>query len=1369
MVVIRSVNEIILSLIDYYRLAEPDLDTKPGTVARDLFIDGPASQVALLYDELSSSSNQQSMRLVVGTDLDKLAKNFGVIRKQSTPATGVALLTFSSINAPIGINKGDTIIASNGFSYAVSSGISVTPSAANFYKSTATKFSDQLSLAGITDQYAVEITVVATTAGTAGNIGSYSLNRTNIPGVSNVTNINPFTGGTDQENDAAFRNRVLASFSGSSVGTTLGYLNVALGTTGVSDAVVIGPGNPLMTRDGTQVKISADGTRTIISEGSGGKVDVVVLGNNLVQNTDSFIYQDKSNNNDPTNTKNDVVLGQIAADTNKTINRKRIDDIANGQLPAQPVDSITQVTGSISGSNFSPKTVDSFGIISGNYELIKDTGVYGGSPFGFDKIHWISNKITNFSDSKIKGQYNGQDSTTFTGVIDIPLVQQNLSITNENSIVTSDRSIIQLLHTPATSVTRVLNLNTGERYVITNQNLDSTGIYNTTGRIKISGNTLPAPSDVLQVDYSWIVDYDPYSDYDGLVNTLNSRPVNDSIDWGLGNVIKNEKIVFSSVSGNNYFQGTVSHPISTVISANGFLEIDGVVTAVTSGSFANRLAVIFNNLAVPTSSVNSLVLKNTNTEIFNTAENNGNVSNVRVVVGIQILNQTTIILPTDSDAVAGDFVTATLNSEDLFHSTTTEGSSSGTQITIPSSLIDTTATQLTLNVTYISSISDLFSSGISSLPSSRIGNGFSLNNNNGFSNFSPVNISRREHQIVQKNLSNELYIELNLSSTEFSLDGYEIISVVRLSDGKEIWTPYNQGTVTIGSSNNYQLIFSGINAPVSADRVLAVYYARDTKRFQPFSFSNNIIKSRIDALGQDSATQKLSLPLNELTNQTGIKFNILEPNTDIILFSVADGYLISNGDGTANLSSTTVNFSSEINLTYKKVEIYGSTLLGVTEFNNDGIWDIASYDVLTNSMVITERLNKITADQISVIRLLDGQEIWNYSGTIDVVNNKIIFPSTIASPGEDVLVMFYNFQSLRRGPTRLINTIIDQVANNGIVTVNGTTLTNAQDIIFTATNTGLKLNLLEAVRKYLNLSSTVSIPNNIKLARLIKLEKVVTASATNDTVLEVLATYDTKNTTIQNNLLYADNMLSDSTLQNLEFILPATSNNTLDIESHNLPQIGDKLRVTFYYTTDGDQENLIYTKNGTLYTNKRFVFINKIFVASGFKSSQSTKFTSTSFTQPSSGAKYTAFYDYTAPKQNERIVINYNYNKLISDVTFNIEETRPINADVLAREAKQVLLNLTMNVVIDPNFINSTTTILQNLRNQLTAAMTTTTLGAIVDQPTLINIAQAVQGISRARILYFNKSGGIGQVLKVQAQEDEYFSSNLIIINTETR
>lgn len=1368
MVTIRSVNEIILSLMDFFKSAQPDLDTKPGTVARDLFIDAPASALASLYDEVSGVANTQSLRLSVGTDLDKLAKNFGVVRKRSSAASGAAILTFSSLNSPININKGDIVISSNGFSFAVVSGVSVTPAAINLYKSIASKFRDQLDFAGITDTLAIQVTVTATSPGTGGNIGTYSLNKTSITGISNVTNIVSFNGGTDQESDVAFRNRVLSTFSGSSVGTALGYLNVALSNDGVADAAVIQPGDPLMTRDGTVVTTASDGSHTIVSEGSGGKVDIVILGNNLIENTDGFIYKDKSNNNDPSNVKNNVVLGQIAGDENKTVNRKRIDNLANGVYPIQPVESILQVTGSNSGSNFVEKSVDSYGRVSGNFELLKDTGVYGGSPFGFDTFHWISNKISLFSEDQIKGQFNGQDGTTFTEITEIPQIQQTLSITNENSTVTFDRSIIKLLHTPATNVTRVFNVNTGERYIITNQNLDQTGTYNTTGRIKISGNTLPSPSDQLQVDYNWILNFDQYSDYDGLTSTNNPRAVTDSIDWGYASVIRNERIVFNRISGNNYFLGNVSQPVDSVLSAKTFLEVDGAVSLVTSGTFINRLAVIVRFLTDAPSTVDSVTFKNSNTEVYNTSQANGLFNVTSEIVDISILYVATIILPTDTSAQVGDRVTAILNSTDVFHSDATQGSSNGIQITIPSSLINTTANSIILSTTYIANVSDLFTGAITTIPASRSGNGFALSDNNGFNNANIANIARRENQIVQKDLSNQFFVELNLPSADFSLDASQIISVVRLADGYELWSTNHQGTIATGTSGNYQLILPNINVTTISDRVLVIYYATDIQRFQPFSFSNTIIKTRIDKVTDAFTTNKFAVPLNNFTIQSGLTFRITEANSDIVLFSGTDGYF-SSGGSNATFGSLTVDFSTLPDLINKKIYI-ASPLSTRARFNNDGQYDIISYNLGSNTMVVTTVLNELSSNQIAVIRLLDGKDIWNSSCTIDLVNNRLLIPLTAAvSVNDYVFVKFFNFKNLRKAPTRLIGTTVDQIVNSGILTVNGTTVTKAQDIVFTTINTGLKLSLADAVRKALSLSSSTPLPANVRIAKIIKVEKVVTASQSDDTVLEVLTTYDTVNTTIQNNLLYSDEMLGYSSLEAFDFILPNTSNNTINTVPQNLPNQGDKIRVTFYYSTDNDSENLSYTRNGTLYTNKQFALINRLFISSGFKASTSTRFTASAFNQPGLGARYKVFYDYIAPKQNERIVVRYSYNRLITDVTFSVEAARPINADVLVRAAKEILLDLTINVVIDPTMLSSTNTILQNLRNQLVSTLTVNQLAQTVDQATIINVAQAVSGISRARILYFNKTGKAGQVLKVQAQGDEFLTSNIITINTETR
>lgn len=1366
MVTIRSVNEIIANLIDFFRMAQPDLDTKPGTVARDLFIEGPSSQLSLLYDELQGVSSQQSLRLSIGTDLDKLGKNFGLVRKQSTPSTGVALLTFSSLNSTININKGAPIYTAGGLSFSVINGISIVPSNINFYRSVATKFAAQLAFVGITDQYAVEVTVVANSPGSSGNIGQYSLTKANISGISNVTNVLTFAGGTDQETDAAFRNRVLSTFSGSSVGTQLGYLNAALSVTGVQDAVVIEPGDPLMTRDGT-VTETINGVLTVVSEGSGGKVDVAIMGANDVSNTDTFIYQDKSNNNDPTNSKNNFVLGQIAADANKSISQKRVSDIKNGQLPSQPVDALLQVTGSVSGTNFIQFSTDIYGRGSGNFDLIKDTGVYGGSPFGFDTFVWKSNQIA-YQEDLIKGQTNGQDPTTFTDVLQVTGAQQQLGVTNENSTVTSDRSIIQLLHSPATNVTRVFNTNTGERYLITNQNVDATTPFNTTGRIQVSGNTLPAPSDILQVDYTWVVNYDRYSDFDGLLDTQNPRTVTDSIDWGYPSAIKDELVEFILSAGNNYFIGTSSHPVDTIISADTFLQVDSVVQLVTSGAFVNRLSVTISNTESIVNTVDSITWKNNNSELFKTSQNDGTFSSLAGVVGIEILYTTTIILPSDTVAQPGDRVTTYLNGTNIFTSSdsTEQGSSNGAQITIPSSLIDSTTDKINLRVTYIANVNDLFSAVTPSLPTSRIGNGYVLNSNNGFNNFSIVNVSRRENQVVQLNLSNQFYVELNLPSSDYILLLDNILSVIRLSDGKELWNPDNQGQVTTAVDGNYQLILSGLNTPVTADRVLIIYYAADIRRFQPFSFGNQVIKTRIDHLVLDPVSKNFTVPLISFTAQaSGLNFEIVEQNSDIVLFSVLDGYLTPISATQATINSSSVIFSSLPDLTNKRVKITGATAP-----NNDGYFDIVGYDVNSNNITITTFLDHLTADQISVVRVLDGKELWSYSGTIDQVNNRLLIPQTPNAVTNDlVYTMFFNFDNLRKAPTSVVGITLDQIVNVGTISIVGTTMGLAQDVLFTVTTAGLQQNLQEALRTALGLSSTSPIPSNIKIAKLVKAEKVTTFSPGSNIVIEVLTTYDVIGAAIANNLYFSDTMLSNPLLSGVQFILPSTTNNTLTGSTNNLPAVGDQIRVTFYYTTDNDIENLSYTRIGTLYSNKKFALINQIFVNSGFQSSLATKFTATSFTKPSVGARYTVFYNYLAPKQNERILIQYNYNKLISDTTFTIENSRPINADVLVRAAKLIEINLTMNVVVNANFISTQTTVLQNLRNKLLSALTSSTLGQTIDQITLINTAQGVTGIDRARILIFNTVGLPGQVLSITANEDQYFLPDTITINTETR
>lgn len=1073
---IRSQNEIISNLLDFFRVAQPSLDTKPGSVARDLLVEGVSAQLARLYDELNRVSTLQSLRLALGIDLDRLGDNFGIKRRRGSKSTGPALFTFNSLDADISITKGETSTARNGATFNSLSSTVISSVLASQYKATAARFRSDLDFVGITDQFAVEVLVEATAAGVQGNISKYSLSSTAIAGINHVTNVVPFGGGRAVEDDASFKNRILAVFSGANTGTTLGYSNAVQSDPAVIDAIVIKPGDPLMTRDGTQVFVAEDGTRTVISEGTGGKVDVLIFGVRLQEVLDSFIYRDLSNTGDPTNIKNDFVLGQIAADAGKTVTRKRLDNIEDGILPNQPVNNIVEVSATISGANFVEKSTDSLGRVTGNYELVRDTGAFGGSPWGYDRLRWINNKIEDFPEDKTKQTFNGQDSLGFPDVLEITGVTQNIPIVNENSNVTSsNRSIIQLAHFPVSNVTRVFNVTTGERYVVANQNTDG-GTANSTGRITISGRSLPAVSDTLQVDYTWVFSYDPYFDFDNRLTNSNPRSVRDSVDWGFSNAVRRERATL--VASGAFLNITTNHPISSVISVNVFVSESEVVSLV-----SGRLAVA---VAATISNVVSVKRDADGAELWNTNKADGTFSGL------------TIFIPTDSAAEFNDSVTVVYNAIDVFNATT-PGSFNANSITIVPSATATAGTLVECN--YIASINTILPSTLlPSLPAIRSGNTFA----------------------------------------------------------------------TTGAS--------GVGS---------------------------------------------------------------QPTTHI--------------------------------------------------FSDTGL-------VLSN---------------------------------------------------------------LRQAPTNLGLTIAGSISP-GIITVGGTSITSVVDAVFTVATAGLKQDLSTALKAALSLSSKTSVPSNVRIARIAKVEKVTTTSSFD--VLSSDQEYDLKGYHLFDNTYVKEESVADDSLKVTEFVLPSTPDNT-----ENAPVSGNRLRVTFYYTTSSDSENVSFSKSGTLYTNKRFAIVNTIAISSGFTSGGSSVATLTvsNLNQPATRSRYKVLYDYLAPKTNERINIRFNIDRLITDSTFAIENARPLNADVLVKASTPVLVDVTMKIDVTEEFINSSAIVLQNVQDAVTTALNATALNTKVDGSDLVNQAYTVTGVDSARIIFFNTFDESGSVLSIQAEKNEFIRANTVTIELE--
>lgn len=674
MVIFRSFNDIVLSYIELLRLTQPNLDTKPGTVARDLFIDAPADQLAGFYNELRAISTLQSFLSANGDDLARLASNFGVTPNSGSNSTGVAVFTTNNLDIDILISENTIVTARNGINFKTTNSVLMRASSANVFRANATRLRSDLDLAGITDVFAVEIAVEALIPGIGGNVGIYSLISQNVSGISNITNLSSFSGGSNAESDSEFRTRVLSVFSGSNTGTALGYESSVRSDSAVLDVLTVEPGDPLLIRDGTQIATDTNGNLVVTEPGSGGKVDIYILGTRLESGIDSFIFNDVSGTEDPTHTDNDVILGQQGADTTTNVAQRRVELIGTGNLPLQPISAIVSVVGSSSGSNFVEQYTDDQGRVHGNFTLIKDEGDFGGSAFGFDKLRWISNQIELSDESATKGIFNGTATLLFPDVTGVSEITQDIFVTNENSTTSNtDRSNVQLLHTPISTVSRIINLTTGERYIVTNQNPDGAlGALNTTGRITISGSTLPVGTDTLQVDYTWIKSFDKFFDFDNLVDRNKFRSVQDSIDWSFGNLVAQEPATID-INKNVI----LTHTISRVIEVDTFTE---------EGVTVNSGTVILSNTV---SNVIDMRRVSDGVEVWNTDLFDGSLSGT-----------TSVILPSDTLAEDSDTISVRYNAVNVFLGTSgyEDGTFEDNIITLPENIdgynIDVLATYI---------------------------------------------------------------------------------------------------------------------------------------------------------------------------------------------------------------------------------------------------------------------------------------------------------------------------------------------------------------------------------------------------------------------------------------------------------------------------------------------------------------------------------------------------------------------------------------------------------------------------------------------------------------------------------------------------
>jgi len=206
--------------------APPGISTKEG----DFFWDA-TRPTAIEKAEVTQLKLQNILRLAFpqtsyGQYLDFLGEMKGVFRHPATPATGTVIFT----------GQPGTVIPAGFVVLTEAAG----PSPAIEFQ---TKERVQISEEGT-----VTVAAECLKSGSIGNVAANTITLLSEPinGIASVTNPEPFTGGTEMEDDDGFRERILAAYDEPLSGAKKDYIRWAKEVPGVGDVYVIplwaGPG-----------------------------------------------------------------------------------------------------------------------------------------------------------------------------------------------------------------------------------------------------------------------------------------------------------------------------------------------------------------------------------------------------------------------------------------------------------------------------------------------------------------------------------------------------------------------------------------------------------------------------------------------------------------------------------------------------------------------------------------------------------------------------------------------------------------------------------------------------------------------------------------------------------------------------------------------------------------------------------------------------------------------------------------------------------------------------------------------------------------------------------------------------------------------
>lgn len=223
-----TIDQIIQQIVNQLRLLDPTVSAEVGTPERKM-IEAVSELIASQQVDFSVLNQQHDLSSMSGGRLDAYLSIFNFGRQQATPSYGI--VTFSRTTAAtvsITIPVGTQVIAN-------------TNDALNPNLSFVTTETVVLE----SGSSSVSAPIQCTVAGTVGNIDANSIvgfgGLAPINGITSVANAQGLSGGTDQEDDAAYKVRFQNTFLRNISGTTDMFLALAVSANSVTKASVIGP------------------------------------------------------------------------------------------------------------------------------------------------------------------------------------------------------------------------------------------------------------------------------------------------------------------------------------------------------------------------------------------------------------------------------------------------------------------------------------------------------------------------------------------------------------------------------------------------------------------------------------------------------------------------------------------------------------------------------------------------------------------------------------------------------------------------------------------------------------------------------------------------------------------------------------------------------------------------------------------------------------------------------------------------------------------------------------------------------------------------------------------------------------------------